>query len=306
MALNVEYGAGLMPALAAFAGQAQANQQRNAPSLSSLQAAGQYRPPQDADAFSLQNAMGSRMAKMPTPVADHVSDRLNLAHQMRMQQQTADKKQLDDMLSNNEIDQDAYDRAMVGVTSGNRSLMTQALKAPKAAKPDKPNLSNAEELGLIQKPFMEQRGQAERELNRLQKISEDKVERALMPDVDAKIKKQQDLIDTLYTQEGAAVDKWRTQGRGMYEPPIEPGTISMNRTAAPGDQAIVDQAKQLAGPEAAAKIGSYAGPVDTGLATVPPAAPAATPPAGAKQAPDGRWVIPDPNRPGKYIQWTPD
>jgi hypothetical protein len=280
----------------------------------SLQSAGQYGPSQQmqnalGSAFSLQNAMNNKMektGKMQTPVTDHIAERVGFARQDRAAQQGRDKDMLDKMMSNEEIDQDTYDRAMVGVTSGNRSLMTEALKTPKAAKPDKPNLSNAEELGLIQKPFMEQRGQAERELNRLQKISEDKVERALMPDVDAKIKKQQDLIDTLYTQEGAAVDKWRTQGRGMYEPPIEPGTISMNRTAAPGDQAIVDQAKQLAGPEAAGKIGSYAGPVDTGLATVPPAAPAATPPAGAKQAPDGRWVIPDPNRPGKYIQWTPD
>jgi hypothetical protein len=34
--------------------------------------------------------------------------------------------------------------------------------------------------------------------------------------------------------------------------------------------------------------------------------PSETPPAaGAKKAPDGKWYVPDPNRPGKYLQVNP-
>lgn len=31
----------------------------------------------------------------------------------------------------------------------------------------------------------------------------------------------------------------------------------------------------------------------------------ATPPAGARQAPDGNWYLEDPKRPGKYLKWNP-
>jgi hypothetical protein len=310
MAINVEYGAGLMPALAALAGQAKAPPTQIQTNFAPLQQASRFGPSSmmrsaQGDAFALQNAMGNRMAKMKTPVVDHVSERLGMLHQQRAAQQKADKSQLDEMLSSGDIDQEAYDRAMLGVTSGNRSLMTQALKTPKPEKPEKPNLSNAEELDAIRHPFRERRQHAEKELDRLTQLGENKISRSLTPDIDNRIKKAQDTVDNLYADEQTAVNAWRTQGRGMYEsPPAEPGTISMTVNATPTDQAIIDQAKQIAGPEAAPKIGStYAGPVNTGPVVAPPTV---KPPAGAKQAPDGEWYLPDPNRPGKYMKWSPN
>jgi hypothetical protein len=37
----------------------------------------------------------------------------------------------------------------------------------------------------------------------------------------------------------------------------------------------------------------------------PSADPGKQPPPGAKQGPDGKFYVPDPNRPGKYLMWVP-
>jgi hypothetical protein len=79
-----------------------------------------------------------------------------------------------------------------------------------------------------------------------------------------------------------------------------PTTLSAERKAI--GQAIIDIDRQLAdlGSGTAAAAPAF-GPVKT-----PPAkaAPAKAPVAGAKQAANGKWYVPDPKRPGKYLEVT--
>ncbi len=61
----------------------------------------------------------------------------------------------------------------------------------------------------------------------------------------------------------------------------------------------------------ASALGALGGFVDSLLGGHPAApaplgsAHATTPPPNAKQAADGNWYLPDPQRPGKYLRWTP-
>jgi hypothetical protein len=79
-----------------------------------------------------------------------------------------------------------------------------------------------------------------------------------------------------------------------------PTTLSAERKAI--GQAIIDIDRQLAdlGSGTAAPAAPF-GPVKTPPAKAVPAKP---PVAGAKQAANGKWYVPDPKRPGKYLEVT--
>jgi hypothetical protein len=296
MALRVDYSpVGALMSLASAAGRAQ--QQPVYAQDVSLSQAGGIGPMQaqtSDHAFSLQRAMADRIAaaQLRTPAADHIAERADLSRKRRVEEQKQYKDQLDEMLSAGTIDQTQYQKAIIAVLTGNDSLLTEVLKQPKAPKPEKPNISNSQEVSLIREKYREQRRMASEELARVDKdLSSEFTATPEAKQKQADLKKQ---IAGLFDQEAADIEKWRKEGRGQEgeaETPqgkismsvngrpveqtasLQPGMGSVTTLPSKSEQGIMDMARQMAGP-GAAQIGMQpqTGTISGGAAPAPPAA----------------------------------
>jgi len=109
----------------------------------------------------------------------------------------------------------------------------------------KPFITNAQELSMIQQHFKERRAILAKQLETGLATEDEKTE----------IQKQ---IDDLYAKESETISQWRLRGRGVFAAPAPPasGSVSFdpNPSFSDREQRIIQMARGMAGPEAAAKI----------------------------------------------------
>jgi len=250
MPITVQYGpASLMGTLATRAGEARGQQIQHQWDMDSarlsLQARAQANQKRAQDrAFQLQMATADKMlaARLKTPAADHMRTQADVA---RAEQQKV-KDQLDKLAASGSITPEVYQKSIFGLLSGNKALITELLKPVKPAV-EKPNISRAQEVDIIRKPFQERREVLGREIS--DPITSKKRKTELQ-------KRMQDQFD----KEATAVSKWREEGPSMYEaaprqaPRTGGGSVSFTPEMSASEQNILRFARGLAG-EASSKIG---------------------------------------------------
>jgi hypothetical protein len=111
-------------------------------------------------AFQLQQAMAERMAmaRMRTPAASHVLDRLKMQDEIRKTRQTEERSQLDAMLQSGTITQPQYEQAMMGVLSGSPLVISKAFTK------DKPAISKSVVLSTRLRPLRDRRAMLQKQL----------------------------------------------------------------------------------------------------------------------------------------------
>jgi len=113
-------------------------------------------------AFALQSAMADRISRTPTAASrrgvDTPLDRMLLKRQLgkeeRAARDQAQMDQLDQLRASGGLSAAAYERAKLGVMARNEGLVRAALAG---AKPEKPRISQAQELSLLRTPFARKR-----------------------------------------------------------------------------------------------------------------------------------------------------
>jgi len=124
-------------------------------------------------AFRLQNALASRRASATSsrgisgqPAMSPAMQRLlsqNALQQQGLQQQ---QEHLDRLLASGEIDPAAYEKARLGLLSGNDTLVREAIM-PRTNEPRR--VTPAQELNLLRRPIQDKRRQLQEQLDELEK-----------------------------------------------------------------------------------------------------------------------------------------
>jgi hypothetical protein len=134
MPITIEYGpAGLAGGLAGLAGQGEANQRSFSQGIQLAELAQRQDElrarvaAENSDRLQRAYAQHVASASMRSPVADHVSDHLLAANQIKQEDQNRTKAQLDSMLEKGLITPKQYQNAITGVLSGSRGLIDRAL-----------------------------------------------------------------------------------------------------------------------------------------------------------------------------------
>lgn len=109
---------------------------------------------------------------------------------------------------------------------------------------------------------------------------------------DDTLRRERLAFDAYRNDPSRSLEEWQT----FYGVPARSGGAQSHIPPAPHVQKTQPHAPAMSAPTKS-RLEQFAAP---GLGSSGPA-----PPAGARQAPDGNWYIPDPNRPGKYLKVNP-
>jgi hypothetical protein len=218
-------------------------------------------------AFRLQRAQAEQMlaAQQKTPLAASVQATAAAKRAEWDRQQAAARERLNTMRMSKSINEDQYQRALMGLVTDNEALVREALATPKA---EKPLVSSAQDIDLIRRPYRERRQFLASELQSLRKLANDPL--TSTPDVRERAAVLETQIAELFANEERDLAQWR----GQKAAPKPPGKASISRARSASEANILSMARKMAG-EDSTKVGGDAPLVEwdeaAQTATQPPA-----------------------------------